>query len=87
MYCVEFYEMKDGSCPVVEFLETLEPKMKAKLLSMMEILGEKGNELRMPYTELLEDGIFELRAKQGTNISRALFFFYVNKRIIITPTS
>lgn len=30
------------------------------------------------------EGIFELRAIQGSNISRALYFFFVEQRIIIT---
>lgn len=84
MFNVEFYETIEGKCPVVDFLDSLDPKMRAKMVSMMEILGEKGTELRKPYTEPLGDGLFELRAKQGLNISRALFFFYIGKRIIIT---
>ena len=36
----------------------------------MEILEEKGTELRMPYSEHIEDGIFELRCKQGSNITK-----------------
>lgn len=38
--------------------------------AMMKLLQEKGNELHKPYTEPLDDGIFELRAVQGNNISR-----------------
>ena len=45
---------------------------------------EKGHSLREPYSVPLGDGIFELRAIQGSNISRALFFFYVEGRIVIT---
>ena len=50
----------------------------------MEILEEKGYSLREQYSAPLEDGIFELKAVQGSNISRALFFFYVEGRIVIT---
>ena len=32
----------------------------------------------------MEDGIFELRCKLGSNITRALYFFYVGKRIVVT---
>ena len=32
----------------------------------------------------MEDGIFELRCKLGSNITRALYFFYVAKRIVVT---
>ena len=84
MFIVEFYETEDGEKPVEEFLDSLEPKMRAKMAAMMMLLAEKGNELRKPYTESLEDGIFELRAVQGSNITRALFFFYVGQRIIVT---
>ena len=38
----------------------------------------------MPYSEKLEDGIFELRAKVGSDISRVLYFFVVGRKIILT---
>ena len=40
--------------------------------------------LREPYSKHIEDGIFELRAKIGTDISRVMYFFYSGKKIIIT---
>ena len=36
------------------------------------------------YSEHLEDGIFELRAKVGSNISRVLYFFIVDGKAILT---
>jgi phage-related protein len=81
---VEFYDTEDGRTPTQEFLDSLEPKMNAKMVGLMEILEEKGRSLREAYPAPLEDGIFELRATQGSNISRALFFFYVEGRIVIT---
>ena len=83
-FLVEFYDTEDGRTPTQEFLDSLEPKMNAKMVGLMEILEEKGHSLREPYSAPLEDGIFELRAIQGSNISRALFFFYVEGRIVIT---
>ena len=50
----------------------------------IKLLEEKGTALRMPYSEHLKDGIFELRAKVGTDISRVLYFFYYEGRIILT---
>lgn len=32
----------------------------------------------------LDDGIFELRAKIGTNITRILYFFVMNRKVILT---
>ena len=81
---VEFYETADGETPVEDFLWTLDSKMRAKLVNLMEVLEDKGNSLREPYTKPLKDGIFELRCKLGSNLTRALFFFYVDGKIIIT---
>lgn len=39
------------------------------------LLQENGNKLREPYTKSLRDGIFELRAKEGSDITRVLFFY------------
>ena len=50
--------------------------MQAKLSGLLDVLEEKGNELREPYSKHLEDGIFELRGKVGNDISRVLYFFY-----------
>ena len=57
---VEFYETEDGRTPTQEFLDSLEPKMNAKMVGLMEILEEKGYSLREPYSAPLEDGIFSI---------------------------
>ena len=83
-FSIEFYETEQGDIPVEQFLLSLDKTMRAKLLGIMEILQEKGNLLREPYSKHLEDGIFELRGKVGTDISRALYFFARDGRIIFT---
>ena len=67
-FSVEFYETEKGEKPCLEFLNTLEVKLRAKAFRDLKLLEEKGTELRLPYSEHLDDGIFELRTKQGTNI-------------------
>ncbi|MBO4668798.1 MAG: type II toxin-antitoxin system RelE/ParE family toxin [Lachnospiraceae bacterium] len=81
---VLFYECPDGHEPAREFLEGLEPKMRSKMDMLVTLLQEYGNLLQFPYSEHLADGIFELRAKFGSDISRVLYFFYVGKRIVLT---
>ena len=83
-FSVEFYTKADGSKPAKEFLIELEPKMRAKLMGIIEILEEKGNTLREPYSKHIDDGIFEIRGKVGSNISRVMYFFYYNHRIVLT---
>lgn len=83
-FTIEFYERENGEIPVEEFLLELDVKMRAKLMGIMGILQEKGNMLREPYSKHLDDGIFELRGKVGNDISRVLYFFYYDGKIIFT---
>lgn len=83
-YSVEYYEKEDGTYPAEEFILSQDKKMQAKLFMALEFLEEKGPMLREPYSKPLGDGIFEVRAKQGSDISRVLYFFVVGKRIILT---
>lgn len=78
------YEKENGDIPVEDFLNNLNPKMRAKMYGLLEILQEKGNMLREPYSKHLDDGIFELRCKFGTDITRVLYFFYYEGKIILT---
>ena len=50
----------------------------------LKVLQEQGNRLREPYSKHLDDGIFEIRGKVGTDISRVMYFFYYGGRIILT---
>ncbi len=80
----EFYKTKDGTKPAKEFMLSQEPKMRAKLFGLVDMLEQYGNQLREPYSKSLGDGIFEIRAKVGTDITRVLYFFYYEGRIILT---
>lgn len=79
-----FYEKQNGECPVEIFLDSLDIKMRSKLLMILKVLEEKGNYLREPYSKHLEDGIFEIRGKVGSDISRVLYFFWYGGKIILT---
>ena len=83
-YEIFFYDKEDGSEPAKEFLLSLDSKMRAKMLRTIDLLAVNGISLREPYSKPLEDGIFELRAKVGTDISRVLYFFVIGKKIILT---
>ena len=81
---VIFYEKENGDCPIEEFMNSLDIKMRAKMIGLLELLEEKGIQLREPYSKIIEDGIFEIRCKVGNNISRVLYFFYFEGKIILT---
>ncbi len=83
-YEIIFYDKPDGTEPAKEFIMSLDDKMRAKIISLIEMLENNSGYLREPYSKHLIDGIFELRAKVGNNISRVLYFFVVGKSIILT---
>lgn len=74
----------NGDAPVLEFIKTQNPKMQAKILKELELLENLGNRLNGKYTKHLDNGIFELRIKFSSDITRILYFFHIEKKIIIT---
>ena len=81
---IEFYDTPDGKCPVKDFVRSLEPKMKAKVLRTIDLLEENGTTLRAPISSSIGDGIFELRVKQSSDISRVFYFFFVGNKAVLT---
>ena len=81
---IEFFALDDGSKPVEDFLNSLETKMRAKVLQNVKNLKEFGYTLRNPYSAPIGDGIFELRTQTDGNITRILYFFYVSNVAVLT---
>lgn len=79
-----FYDKPNGEEPAKEFLLSLDVKMRAKMLRTIEMLQNNGYDLREPYSKSLGDGILELRAKVGSDISRVMYFFLVGRKAILT---
>lgn len=84
MFKIEFYKTENGVIPVVDFLNSLSPKMRAKAARSLQILEDLGNELREPYSKHIANGIFELRIKLSNDICRVFYFFYAGERIVMT---
>lgn len=70
---IDFFELDNGDCPIREYLDSVDVKMRAKIAWTIGLLEKNGNMLGMPYSEPLGDGIFELRTKLSSNISRVLY--------------
>ena len=81
---VVFYDHPNGSEPAKDFILSLDIKMRAKMLRTIKLLQDNGYELREPYSKHLDEGIFELRAKVGSDISRVLYFFTVGRKVVLT---
>ena len=84
MFDVEYYRLPNGEKPVEQFIDSLNLKMRAKALGSIEILEKFGNTLREPYSKAMGKGLFELRIKFAGDITRIFYFFFVDKKIILT---
>ena len=61
MYEVIFYENEKGQCPTDEFLDTLPPKVRAKLEKWIEKLEQEEPNLPRPHPDISNDRIRGLR--------------------------
>lgn len=84
MFDLEFYRLPSGEIPVKTFLDRLDTKMRGKALYALTILEEFGNQLREPYSKPVGGGLFELRIKFASDITRIFYFFVMDNKIILT---
>jgi hypothetical protein len=77
---VIFYEKENGDCPVEEFITSLDVKMRAKMVGLFELLEEKGNQLREPYSKPIDDGILILGVKLVIILLEYYISFTMRKR-------
>jgi phage-related protein len=72
----------DGTCPVLEWLDQQQPKVRAKCIVRIERLVELGHELRRPEADFLRDGIYELRVAYRRAQYRILYFFHAGQAVL-----
>jgi len=84
---VEYYKKENGTIPVLEYLLTLPPKMRAKAFSEIELLEKHGSDLREPYAKPIKGDkykdLFELRVKFSSDISRIFYFTFRNNTFVL----
>jgi phage-related protein len=82
-----FFRDDDGTVPVRDWLLTLRQRNRrafVKCIVRIRRLAELGYELRRPEADLLRDGIYELRAREGRVNYRILYFFHGRNVAILT---
>ena len=81
---LEFIEV-NKDCPMIDFLDDIEDeKLKSKTIRNIYLLADLKNNARPPLSEYIGEGIFELRTKFSSNITRAFYFFIWGNKIIMT---
>ena len=82
-YEIIFYKKLSGEIPIRTFFDKLTDKHVAKARRMIDLLEEFGTELKMPYCQYLQEGIWELRIKFASDISRIAYFLYTDNKIVL----
>ena len=84
---VEYYKKENGEIPVLNYLLSLAAKMRAKAFSEIELLEKHGSNSKEPYVKPVKGakykGLFELRVKFASNISRIFYFTYSRKTFVL----
>ena len=71
-------------CLLRHFILSLDEKLRAKTLRNISLLAKVGMVLKEPESWKLDDGMFEIRTKVGTNLTRVLYFFCIGKKAVLT---
>jgi len=74
-----FYEDHRGKSPVLDFINGLSAKDRAKVNNTLKLLEEFGTNLGMPHARRIEGRLWELRA--GDN--RLFYFLYRDRKFVI----
>ena len=84
---IEYYQKENGEIPVEDFLLTLEPKLRAKAYNDIMLLKQLGINIRAPYSAPIKGdkykGIFELRTKFSSDITRIFYFLFEKNKFIL----
>jgi len=83
-YKVKFYKnIETGQAPVLDYIENLNEKERAKVLRYIEFLRENKGYLDEPYSKHIRGKIRELRIDFGKNRHRIFYFSFIKKTIIL----
>lgn len=81
-WSIVFYTEENGGSPVVEFLDSLDMKTRARFDWSIEQLRQRNVQARPPLVKHLQDKLWELREESNTNIYRLLYVFFTGRYIV-----
>lgn len=77
-----FMSIKFFNNEIEKFIESLQDQTIAKVLRTFDLLEKFGNQLKMPHSKKLDDGLFELRIR-GVQEVRFFYVFLKDKLVIV----
>jgi len=82
-WIVEVYRDVRGRVPILEYLDNLQLKDRARVVRVVELLEDYGPALRMPHARHLQGKLWELRVDGRPNSFRILYATISNRRFIL----
>ena len=79
---VIIYQDEQGNVELLDWLDNQSSKVQDKCIERIERLGELGYELRRPHADILDDGIYELRVRNG-NVNYRILYAFAGKNIVL----
>ena len=79
MWHIHFYEDHRGKSPVLDFINSLSSKDKAKVNNTLRLLEEFGTNLGMPHARRIEGQLWELRPGDD----RLFYCIYMEQKFVV----
>ena len=83
MYEVIFYHTARGEQTVLDFVNSLDKKPRAKVYRYIGILQKEGPKLLRPYADHVRGKVRELRVQFSFTNVRIFYFFFLQDKIIL----
>jgi phage-related protein len=81
-WTIVFYRDARGRRPVLEFIESLDDRVQARLRRAIEELRVRNVRATFPLVRHIEGKLWELREESQPNTYRLFYFFFAERRII-----
>ncbi len=80
---IVYYETALGKSPVFEFIQSLDPKIKSKVIEIMDLLKQLGILIGPPHSKKVTGTpLWELRILGGDNV-RIFYVAVVNRKFLL----
>lgn len=80
---VALYQEANGMCPVLDFMRRQPERAQHQATHRLELLRDRGHQLRRPYCDNLGGGLWELRWHTGRIQYRILYFFHGQTAVVL----
>lgn len=78
------FQETNGRVPILNWLDGLSDAARDKCVASLELLRERGHELRRPIADCLQDQLYELRIKQHGVNYRIIYFFHGREMVVLS---